>query len=169
MKTRLIWYVLGCLSMFFALKFFKPPQATPGRIDTLTLIKQDTIIQKTYDKLEQANEMSLKESKNVLKRALSRHLDIEEKDSVRVAFKELPAKTVNVLHHAVIKADAYDTLERVYVKSVNNTNELVLTHNDLLRDYAQLNATIKLRRRRRWRNAALFIGIGIVGGILIAK
>ena len=127
MKTGAICFILGIFVGMSILNFFKPPQAAPGRIDTLTLIKQDTIIQKISDKLEQANEMSLKESKNVLKRALSRHLDIEEKDSVRVAFKELPAKTVNEFHLAVIKADAYDTLELLYVQSVKNHNALILT------------------------------------------
>ena len=113
--------------------------------------------------------MSLQKSKNVLKSIVFKGLDKQEKDSVRVAFKELPAKTINEFHLAVIKADAYDTLELLYVKSVNNNNETILKYNDLLRTNAQLNATIKQRRRRRWRNVGIAAGAGLLIGILIAK
>ena len=59
MKTAVISYALGCLSMYCIFKFFKPPQATPGHIDTIEIIKEAPIIQKTKDSVAKVWTLSL--------------------------------------------------------------------------------------------------------------
>ena len=173
MKTAVICYALGCLSMFFALKFFKPPQATPGHIDTVAVIKEAPIIQKTKDSVAKVWTFPIKKARQHVRTALfdaaEDQLSPFSMDSLNKAIKELPRRTLNDISRATIKADAYDTLEMAYVKMVNKHNSLVVDHNDLLRSYAQLNATIKQQRRRRWRNIGIAAGAGLLIGILIAK
>ena len=159
--------------MFFALKFFKPPVATPGRIDTLTLIKQDTIIAKikrSVFKIRRLPEKVVRQNvRSALFESSGDQLSPFSMDSLSSAIKELPRKTLEDISVFKIKADAYDTLELLYVQSVKRENETILKYNDLLRDYAQLNATIKQRRRRRWCNIGIAAGAGLLIGILIAK
>ena len=92
-----------------------------------------------------------------------------ESDSLAKALPALPIKSIEVFNEAVIKADAFDKLKPEYVELVRNYNVVAKKYNDLLRIHEQMNADIKRRRRRRWRNIGIAVAGGLVAGLLLGK